>query len=200
LAWIPPYDKKNEWDRTFRVARHESGHYVVARALGFRAGPCSIRIDTPNGHIGTAGIEPISSIASLDDVGTYIERRVQVLYAGVLAEAMPTKEIELQKALTYTKDSGLQDHAKVRELIHILRNIRYPGTIGNTHQELNDIDLALWNRSASIVCAERRIIHKLAKYLASGVTAYGQSFELSIEALDTIEPILKRFGRTKSSA
>ncbi len=194
--WVPPYDEDGR-ARALRVARHEAGHYVTARVLGFRAGPCSIRIDFPIDHRGGAGVELATALTSVDDVADYLERRVQVLYAGTLAEAMSEGVIDQPKAIEYLKTGSARDHAKVRELINILRNIKYPETqaLERTQKELTDLDLTLLGKTEAIVLAEGKIIHKLANHLASGIRAYGQDFELSVEALNNFRPLVKRFGR-----
>jgi hypothetical protein len=70
-------------DLARRVAQHEMGHYVIARAMGFRTGDVSIEIIGPiDGHRGAAEVTLPEPAATIDEVRTYLERRVIVLYAG----------------------------------------------------------------------------------------------------------------------
>jgi len=87
-----------------RVAQHEMGHYVIARALGFCTGDVSLEIIGPiDGHRGGATIILPEAIRSIEDLCVYLERRIIVLYAGALAEtlpgsASPTKKVNTDKA------------------------------------------------------------------------------------------------------
>ena len=75
-----------------RVAKHEMGHYVVARALGFRTGDVSIEIiGHAEGHRGTAEITLHEKIRSIEELRVYLERRIIVLNAGGAAETLPGK-------------------------------------------------------------------------------------------------------------
>jgi hypothetical protein len=69
--------------QTTTVARHESGHLIVARSLGFPTG--DIVLTTTEGG---SEIDLYPSLPSLDDVKDFIEARIKVLYAGALAESL----------------------------------------------------------------------------------------------------------------
>ena len=61
--------------------RHECGHLVVARSLGFPTG--GIHLSAAEAG---ASIDLLLSLKTMDEVLEFIERRVQVLYAGSLAD------------------------------------------------------------------------------------------------------------------
>jgi hypothetical protein len=66
--------------------RHECGHLIIARSLGFSTG--GIKLSPTEAG---ASIDLLLSLKSLDEVLEFIERRVQVLYAGSLAESLNQK-------------------------------------------------------------------------------------------------------------
>ena len=182
--------------RAQRVARHECGHYIVARALGFATGFCSVTINFPNGHKGEAETTLPTALRSISDIDAYLVRRVKVLYAGSLAEALDASGIDEKQALINIRTGGEQDHAKARELIHIIRDLRHPDTTTEDSQpELDAIELELWNGAADIVIAERDIIEGLGKRLASEVKDYETRAMLSADVIDALPSIQKRFPR-----
>jgi hypothetical protein len=195
--WMPPYVKIQNWTQALQIARHECGHYIAARVLGFKTGFCSIQLDFPNGHRGESEIILRASLRTSEDLRSYIERRVQVLYAGTLAEALEGSEINNNKALELIKVGGDQDHAKVRELVNLLRNHLFPDTpLESTQNELDQIDQDLWNRATELVLREREIIQGLAARLASEVKGFSVRAELSVNELDKLPALVKRFGKT----
>lgn len=180
-----------------RVARHEAGHYVVARALGFRVGGLSIEF---NDYMGAyrAGSEVTlpTSLQTIPQISDYLRRRVKVLYAGVLSEAMVNGEIDGDKALEYIRTGGKDDHSKVRELVNALRSIEYGETQTDyeAQQQLNNLDNELWSASADIVVVEKEVIESLAQCLASKVKFIGVPCAISKSDLDALPALIKRFG------
>jgi hypothetical protein len=67
------------------AAMHEAGHYMVARVLGFDTGEIYINVDL-KGADGGSIIYPHKSLETLGEVCEYLERRIQVLCAGALAQ------------------------------------------------------------------------------------------------------------------
>ncbi|MCO7524861.1 hypothetical protein NJH54_10080 [Pseudomonas asiatica] len=146
-------------DQARKVAQHEMGHYVMARVMGFVTDGVSIEI-RHNGHLGGATVQLSESLRSLDDVSSYLKRRVLVLYAGAMAETLhpahiPKSGVDQEMAVKILNE-GLgaeQDYAKAREAILLLRNIEHPGTLeeGDVQQELNELAQSLWDRTVEVV-------------------------------------------------
>ncbi len=151
------------------TARHEFGHHFVARELGFQVGSVQIAskhaIGGPGGGAELDLLFPIFDLPGLKD---FCERRVKVLMAGVLAEAMEDCSIDHERARIFCRGSGLNDFAKWRELLRLLRNIEHPGTrsIEAAGDELQKLADRLWNEAAQIVLKHCVLIEKLACELA----------------------------------
>jgi hypothetical protein len=101
------------------------GHYVVARALGFRTGGVWINV-LPAGGNGVSAIRP-EPLCSLSEVQAYMERRLLVLFSGTIAEALefhlPQPLVDQQKAMDLLEErdlNGDSDHAKVNEILLFL--------------------------------------------------------------------------------
>jgi hypothetical protein len=156
-------------ERLLPTARHEFGHYIVARELGFEAG--DVTIASPGAIAGPGGgtaLTLIFSITSLGDLVTYCEKRVQVLMAGVLAEAMENGSIDDCKANLYAETSAANDYAKWRELIRIMRAVAYPASTDpeTVKSELATIRDNLWNATKEILMKYQAPIDKLSDELA----------------------------------
>lgn len=183
------------------VARHEAGHYVVGRVLGFQTGDITIQLfytfQGP-GHKGGASITLHEETSTLEAVQLYLERRVQVLYAGVLAEAMnvQTGEIDAQMAIKHLKEGGASDHIKAREAMQLIRNIRH-GRADSDEQvqaQLQAIHSELWNKAGEIVTTEGALIKSLSIRLRQMVKNVGPEYVLSADELDRMDGIRDRFS------
>ena len=178
------------------------GHYVIARALGFQTGDVTIKLLGPlDGHHGTATITLSEAIKSLEDVRLYLERRVIVLYAGALAEtlpysASPTKRVDVDRACEILENPGQgaeQDHAKVRELVHALRNISHLDTDLSNEDvlqgELDELNGKLLNRAVELVEKLAETITGLADNLAGQVKAVKEIAILKAEYLEGLRGV-----------
>ncbi len=185
-----------------RVAQHEMGHYVVARALGFRTGDVSIEIIGPiDGHHGTAAVTLPEPIGSIEELCTYLERRVIVLYAGGAAETLPgqgspTKKVDAEEAVKIIRNPGQgaeQDHAKARELIHVLRNASTPKSDvsddAKIQGELDELDAKLFSRAVELVEENAETIIGLAGNLAGRVQAPKTKVKLDAAYLEGLQGV-----------
>ena len=149
-------------DRALQIAHHEMGHYVVARALGFETGGVTLTVTMDLRHKGGATINLVRPISSLDAMRAYLEARIIMLFAGAMAQTLPSapvgaKRVDLSDAAAILNGAlgAERDDAKIRELRHLLRNITYPDT-GLTSPEriateLKAINDRLWLRAQEMV-------------------------------------------------
>ena len=149
-------------DRALQIAHHEMGHYVVARALGFTTGGVTLSVTMDLRHKGGATINLVRPISSMDAMRAYLEARIIMLFAGAMAQTLPSapvgaKRVDLSDAAAILNGAlgAERDDAKIRELRHLLRNITYPDT-GLTSPEriateLKAINDRLWLRAQEMV-------------------------------------------------
>ena len=149
-------------DRALQIAHHEMGHYVLARALGFETGGVTLTVTMDLRHKGGATINLVQPIASMAAMKAYLEARIIILFAGAMAQTLPSahvgaKRVDLSEAAAILKGAlgAERDEAKISELRHLLRNITYPDT-GLTSPdrittELKTINDRLWLRAQEMI-------------------------------------------------
>lgn len=149
-------------DRALQIAHHEMGHYVVARALGFETGGVTLTVTMDLRHKGGATINLVRPISSMDAMRAYLEARIIMLFAGAMAQTLPSapvgaKRVDLSDAAAILNGAlgAERDDAKIRELRYLLRNITYPDTgLASSDRiatELKAINDCLWLRAQEMV-------------------------------------------------
>jgi hypothetical protein len=181
--------------RIMPVAQHEAGHFVAARVLGFRTVSISVEMLPNGGHNGGAEITLSEPLQSLGETMVYLRRRVQVLYAGALAQTLrenaPRVQADQEQACKFLKAGGAeQDYAKARELMRVLRNIQHSDTEA-TDEKLSDEQLAqierdLWAGVVNIVEENGVAITRIANLITSKMTRNNQKAKIMNDDLDFI--------------
>lgn len=188
------YDKAVENSRARKIGRHEAGHYVIARVLGFTTGDITILLGPGQTHKGGAAITLVEPLRNVSDITLYLERRIQVLYAGALAESMDFGEIDEAKSCSILESADSQDGAKAREFVLLLRSIKYPETpVESAQSELNSIGSELWTATIKLVNEHKAMIQGIGNRLADLVDVYGTTFTLTTHELNSIPEVQKRF-------
>uniref|UniRef100_A0A9E7ZJK2 Peptidase M41 domain-containing protein n=1 Tax=Bosea sp. NBC_00436 TaxID=2969620 RepID=A0A9E7ZJK2_9HYPH len=185
-----------------RVAQHEMGHYVVARAMGFRTGDVSVELTGPiDGHRGAAEITLPEPTGTMELIADYIARRVIVLYAGGAAETLPgdgapSRAVDVERAVDIIRNPGQgaeQDHAKVRELIQVLRNVTRADTdvsdTAKVQSELDELDGQLFGRAVELVEMHAATIVGLAGNLADRIRRIGERVTLTAAYLESLSAV-----------
>jgi hypothetical protein len=113
-------------------------------------------------HKGGATINLVRPISSMDAMRAYLEARIIMLFAGAMAQTLPSapvgaKRVDLSDAAAILNGAlgAERDDAKIRELRHLLRNISYPDTdLASSDRiatELKAINDCLWLRAQEMV-------------------------------------------------
>jgi hypothetical protein len=164
------------------VARHESGHLIVARSYGFSTG--DIKLTTEEGG---AVVELQPSVPTVDKIVEYLEKRIVVLYAGSLAESLVQKKVDGPKAIKFLNSTAKNDYAKVRELARVLAGIAHPN-VGRDEFEkaLADNDSRLFNDAAKLIEGNYDVIFDLTQFFArTYVRSKANPFVLTGKEVDT---------------
>ncbi|NUU33992.1 peptidase M41 [Pseudomonas sp. C2B4] len=195
-------------DHALQIAHHEMGHYVVARALGFETGGVTLTVTRDLRHKGGATISLVRPITSMEAMKEYLEARMMVLFAGAMAQTLPSarareKRVDKTKAIAILNGAfgAERDDAKIRELRQLLRNITHPDTdpaaCDRITVELKAINDHLWLRTQEIVEALTGTITELGEALVERmvlVEQWGRPAEtyevvLTREMLERLAPL-----------
>lgn len=176
-------------ERIRKICTHEAGHYVIAKDLSFITKGISVMFDFPPAHSGESTIEPWTpSIITFKELENYLERRIKVLFAGVMAEAMEkvgnyNQEYALNE---WKRKGGMSDHAKIRELMQVIRNINHPETKDSSEIQLTSIDEKLFNESLKMVMEKISLINRIAGMIIKKIKQYKVKYELTEIEIDTL--------------
>jgi hypothetical protein len=181
-------------NRIKRICNHEAGHYIVARELSFTTHGIAVLFNPIQGHSGHALIEPWTpNITSVTELTGYLERRIKVLFAGAISEAMEvTGKYDADYACGEWETGGsTNDHSKIRELVQTLRNIKYPETNdeATAQIELTQIDEDLIKQTGAIVYSRIELIHGIGDMLFQKVKEYNVKYELLETEINKVKRI-----------
>lgn len=188
--------EQDMYDPMLPIARHEFGHYAVARHVGFKTYGVNIAREAPfQGAGGQAEIGVMRPLRSADEVRAYCEARVKVLSAGVLAEALEDGVINNQNAILYVQASGSGDYAKSREHLRILHNLDHPYTTDEVQaeRELKEIYDRLWGEASTIVLKYAEFIEQMADELTKKEVISFEKPEFTEAELAAHPLVLKNF-------
>ena len=159
-----------------KVLRHELGHWLVARHLGFDVGDIEIeviKLDEKKGganqytHRGSSKVFLEPTIKSFSDLHNYLDQRIQVLYAGVLAQThrQNLNDEELGNVIALDAQG---DQDKIEELSILVR-----GWIRETDMDTavldkktNEFITESWNKCKASIAELYPTLGKMANELA----------------------------------
>ena len=191
--WIP-YDKLRDYPATLRVARHEVGHYLAGRHFGFKMDGVTLQVSHTGDNYGTSSITLSKPLRKMPEVERYLEERVVCLMAGLAGEVVDLDEVKDRAIYEHAKLNASQDFAKVRELMHLIRNIRHAkDALTKAGPQLKAIDDELTQRTIQFINSERALLDELAPLLADQPTAWDQPVSLSTKDLAKIPSLRRRF-------
>lgn len=182
----------------FLVCKHEAGHCIMAKELGFKTNGIIVKI-TKNGHKASAGITILNQgIDNIEKTKEFLEKRIKVLYAGGIAESLNSSgELNEQHfAKVWEEGGGHIDHANIRELVRLLRDLVYPNTTDDdqANKELKELDDRFINEAGKIVSERIQIIEGIAQQITERIKELNIQYDFTEEDLNKIKSIRDLYG------
>jgi len=121
---------------------------------------------------------------------------VQVLLAGAFSETLSSNKVDEDATVKILEEGGAkQDLAKIIELLHLIRNIRYPDTKSDEEAQstLDSIKDELWGKTKKLVERESESICGLGDRIASEIKKVGDRVILKADEINALLPIKTRF-------
>ena len=168
------------------VIRHEVGHWVVAKLLGFQVG--EIKIHIKQNHLGIyheahSHIDLHPVLKSLNDVEQFLLSRVSILWAGVMFQT----ESDKRKIEDILATDGVSDNNKLRELCYIIRGIRFPDDTSqeNELEQIQSIYDECWGNAALIHNENEDAINALVGEINNKVINSNHPYIFTPETLES---------------
>jgi hypothetical protein len=187
-------------DKIFNISKHEAGHYIIARDLGFEVTSLTINIlDARDAHTAGSGVILSQPINKKDEVITYLEKRTKILLAGSVAQSLTGQKQDETEANKILESGGKSDYSLARENMQLLRNLYFPNETNRDKisEQLSLIFDKLWKETIENVSQAEDIILILAKRLAQEVVEFQTLYELPKDKIDQMIDIKKRYDTTK---
>lgn len=178
----------------YLVCVHEIGHYVMAKECKFPTKGVKLQFYSPSGHDGSNTINIFNKgLDNIEKIKEFLVKRIKVLYAGVVAESM---DIEGNYDPDYAnnqweKEGGRMDHANIRELVRLLRDLKHTETESEEqmNNELKTLDNDIINEVGNLIQSKIKLIHGIASSLHDKVKELNKMYELTEEELNAIPQI-----------
>lgn len=176
------------------VVRHEAGHWLLAEHYRFKAGDILIeRLDGFENYRGGSEIYLAKAFGECRDVEVYLNQRIQVLYAGAIAESIDaTGNVDSDKACAIlTKGTGKNDFDKSQELIHVLRSLLHgvPEHKTACREQIDDLSKTIWEAAIGVVEGLSPLIEDIAKHLMERTQSSETTFGIRERSIRDIPKI-----------
>jgi hypothetical protein len=167
--------------------RHEAGHLVAAKILNFETGKIVLRASQAEAEI---ILQP-----RFPDILTAIEfmrRRIQVLYAGALAQSLENGKAVPKNANAFLDSTAVNDHSKARELVRFVVAMEYPEASDDVFAaKLTEVGEALYTAALNIIEQQSPVIEEVVEaFMRAKRTAKNPHvFELAKEIVNELPGI-----------
>lgn len=192
---IPP----EKYDFLRQKARHEYGHLICARMLGFNTGNVTLKLLSLEGdHRAATEIMIHEPIRNQRDIIDFLERRIVTLFSGSMAEAPCAEDVgdEYVEEICFQSDGGGNDHGKIQELIGLHLNISQPDSMSESEivSGRSILYAKLRARSAQMIRNEYDLIDSLAAQHAAQIRWLNVGWGYTSQDIDAMPQIQARFG------
>jgi len=129
-------------------------------------------------------------IYNFEKLEAFLEKRIQVQYAGAMAEAFDhnRKYDEHYACNEWVSGGAKSDFSKIEQLVQVLRNVRHPSTTDEkiAGEELEVIDSLMFNTAHSLVENNLPIIERIRDALSRKVEIYDTNYQINEQEIDQI--------------
>lgn len=176
----------------WRVCRHEAGHLIAAKEMGFTTHKMEAAIYSKNGHRALSVIELWTPhMVNIPSTIEYITKRLIVLYAGVIAESLDKDgNYDGNHAENEWHNGGaMDDYSKIRELTQLLRNLRFPDTVDieKIDGQLKEIGDDLCAKTGELMLCKKELLCDLSDAFVKKFKDYGIKFDLTKDEMLNIK-------------
>ncbi|MFJ7140662.1 hypothetical protein [Pseudomonas protegens] len=159
-----------------KVLKHELGHWLIARHLGFTVGDIQItiiKLDKKKSganqytHSGSSKVFLEPTLKTFSDLHNYLDQRIQVLYAGVLAQTHGQTLTDEELGNVIALDAK-GDQEKIEELSILVRGWIRETDMDTTvlDQKTNEFITESWNKCKASIAELYPTLEKMANELA----------------------------------
>jgi hypothetical protein len=183
-------------DVSLKVLKHELGHWLMARHVGFRAGGIDITIHRIEGlrgtvsysHEGSSTVYTAPVVKSTDDLKDYLEKRFQVLYAGIAAQIHGQEMTPDESGQIMELDAG-NDLRIIRELAPLLRGLIYGAEISpdSGEEQMREMLHPSWEKTQSLIGEFYPKIEWMANALAPYIERHGVKYPFNVSLIEDAE-------------
>jgi hypothetical protein len=136
-------------ERARPIAYHEAGHLCVAKHLGFKTDGMVVNPGPLVGN-GCAKLRLEKELRTVEEICDYLRRRLQILFAGSIAEAIVFEGKGNERALEILNSQGADDNRKAAGFIQLLCNITL-SLDQNNESERKYLADELWVKTLELV-------------------------------------------------
>ncbi|QBE66351.1 hypothetical protein [Pseudoduganella lutea] len=156
-----------------QIARHELGHAVAARLLGFHSGKMVLAVSAANGdHEASTSVGLDMALSDVSQIRSYVEKRVIVLMAGTMAEPDTSQDLMAEFHAAFEAGPANSDRQKCEEFLQLLQNVE----VGNLDAQPNHTDYyrKLVFATHRLITANHAAIDRIAIKMSHQVQTFGQ--------------------------
>lgn len=188
---------------TCQKLRHEYGHLVVARLLGFETGEVVIQVfPEDRQHKAWSEIFLGMPLRTTAEIANFLERRIVILFSGAMSEAPCAEEVggSYVEQICFKLDGAGGDESKIREFIAVHQNITKPDQTDPVaiSQGRESLYHELRDRAAQFVQNEFELIAELAADHADQLrpVSRGWSWGVMKTDVDALPRLVARFAKS----
>lgn len=189
-----PQSPSRIWSEVQRkVLRHELGHWLVARKVGFDTGDITITIrQQSQAHLplqeGDSWVNPAPVIKNIGDLTLYLEDRISVLYAGLAAQTHGLELDSVELGRIQEQDAAT-DLRIIRELVPILRGTLHGPRVDQEtfSNECLEALTPLWERTQKLIAILYPKLDWMADQMGKKVISSNRTYVFTLRDLEALE-------------